>query len=116
MAEVVGNCEAFDSSAIGQTVRHKVHAPNIVDLASNLKWYTLVWWALNFLAAADRQICILVEPVDAFVIHPRKLLPQQIMNTSVAEPAAYMCNVNDALTQITRELIGLGRVTLTVSA
>jgi hypothetical protein len=50
------------------------------------------------------------------VIHPRKLGAQQIMNASVAEPTAYVCNVNNALTQITRELIGLGRITVTVSA
>jgi hypothetical protein len=81
-----------------------------------LKWRALVWRTLNFFAAANRQICILLEPVDTFVIYPRKLLPQQIMNKSVAEPAAYMCNVNDALTQITRELIGLGRITVSVSA
>ncbi len=34
------------------------------------------------------------------------------MDAPVAEPAAYVCDVNDALTQITRELIGLGRVTV----
>jgi hypothetical protein len=38
------------------------------------------------------------------------------MNASLAEPAAYMRDLNDALTQITRELIGLGRITVTVSA
>jgi hypothetical protein len=38
------------------------------------------------------------------------------MDAPVAEPAAYVSNVHDALTQITRELIGLGRVTVTVSA
>jgi hypothetical protein len=31
----------------------------------------------------------------------------QIMNASVAEPAANVGNVNNALTQITHELIGL---------
>jgi hypothetical protein len=80
---------------------------NIIDLACNLKRYTLVWWPFNFLAAAHRQIGILVEPADTFVIHPRKLGAQQIINASVAEPAAYVCNVHNALTQITRELIGL---------
>jgi hypothetical protein len=59
MAEVIGHSEAFDSSAIGQTVRHKVHAPNIVELACNLNRHTLVWWSLNFLAAAHRQAGIL---------------------------------------------------------
>jgi hypothetical protein len=38
------------------------------------------------------------------------------MNAPVTEPAAYVSNVNNALTQITRELIELGRVTVTVSA
>ena len=37
VTEVIGSCEAFDSSAIGQTMRRKVHAPNIVDLACDLK-------------------------------------------------------------------------------
>ena len=45
MAEVVSNSEVFDSSAVRQTIRGKVHAPNIVDLACNLKWHTLVWWS-----------------------------------------------------------------------
>ena len=32
------------------------------------------------------------------------------MDAPVTEPEAYMCNVHNALTQITRELIGLGRI------
>ena len=43
-----------------------------------------------------------------------KFTDSQIMDAPVAEPAAYVCDVNNALTQITRELIG--RVTVTVSA
>ena len=45
VAEVVSNSEVFDSSAVRQTIRDKVYAPNIVDLACNLKWHTLVWWS-----------------------------------------------------------------------
>ena len=49
MTEVISNREAFDSSAIGQTDRDKVHAPNIVDLACNLTRHMLVWLVLTFL-------------------------------------------------------------------
>jgi hypothetical protein len=36
------------------------------------------------------------------------------MDAPVAESAAYVCNVNNALAQFARELIGLGRITVTV--
>jgi hypothetical protein len=38
------------------------------------------------------------------------------MNASLAEPVANVCNVYNALTQITRELIRLGRITVTITA
>ena len=60
VAEVIGNSEAFDSSSIRQIVKHKIHAPNIIDLSCNLEWHTIVCWALNFLTAAHRQVGILV--------------------------------------------------------
>jgi hypothetical protein len=41
---------------------------------------------------------------------------KQIMNKSVAEPVVYVCNVNNALAQFSPELIGLGRIAVTVSA
>jgi hypothetical protein len=71
---------------------------------------------LNFLASAHRQICILGEPVDTFTIYPRKLLELEITDASLAEPAAYMRDLNNTIDQITHELIGLGRVKETDSA
>jgi hypothetical protein len=40
----------------------------------------------------------------------------ELIGKSVAEPAAIVGNVNDALAQIMREPIGLGRNTVTVLA
>ena len=73
VTEVICNGEAFHSSSVRQTVRDKVHASHIVDLACNLKWDSLVLWPLNFLAAAYYQVDTLIEPVDTFVAHPRTL-------------------------------------------
>jgi len=73
VAEVIDHSEAFDSSAVRQTVRSKIHALNIFEFARNLKRHTRVWWTFNFSAgAAHHQVSIVVEPVDTFVIHPRE--------------------------------------------
>jgi hypothetical protein len=71
--KVIGNSQAFDFSAVRQTVCDIIHVLNIIDLACDLKRHTLVWWALNFLTVGHRQVDIIEEPIDTFVIYPRKL-------------------------------------------
>ena len=55
----------------------------------------------SFLAVAvEGQVSILVEPANIFVIHPRKLSAQHIVNAYKDEPSANVGCVNDTLNQI----------------
>ena len=74
MAEVVGHGQAFDAPATGQAVRDEIHAPHLVDRLGQLQRHPLAGWALGLLAPAHRQVGILVEPVDTFVVDPGKLV------------------------------------------
>jgi hypothetical protein len=116
MAEIIGHCQIFQSATIAQAVRHKIHAPDLIDSGCQLQRNTLMHRALGFLAFANSQIGISVKPVDPLVIHARELRSQHVMDAAVTESATLLRHFHHSIAQGLRLSTGMRHVAKTISA
>ena len=78
-AEVIHHRQALDAPAVGQGIHHEVHAPGVVDILAGRQGLTLADGALDLAALAHRQVGLLVQAPNAFVVHLPPLQGQQIV-------------------------------------
>jgi len=71
VAEVVGHRQALQASPVGKAVADEIHAPNLVDRASQLQRHPLVDGPLALLALAHSQVGLSVKTVHPLVVDAR---------------------------------------------
>jgi hypothetical protein len=100
VAEVIGHGQVLQTPPAREAVAHKIHAPDLIDRASQLKRHTLVDRALALLASAHSQVGLSVEAVHALVVHARELRAQHVVDAPVAESSAGLGDFDDLACEI----------------
>lgn len=115
VAEVIGNGQAFEPTTVGQGIADKIHAPDRVGTTGRDQSLTLGRWPPDLPASAYGEVRLAVQTIDLLVVHAGKLLVQQVMQTTIAEPASHLCQFDDACRQRLRGGCRLGPVTVGVA-
>lgn len=87
MAEVIGNGQALDASAIAQRVTDKVQAPCLIDPCGSHQRSAFATVLLALVALADSQALLLVQTKHLLVVGTRKLALQHVVHAAITKPA-----------------------------
>ena len=80
-----------------------------------MQGHTLLRWPFGFAALLHRQVGLPIQPIDALVVHPRKLLAQHVVDASVAKLATHQGRLLNLFTQVSVEPTGPWWVAVAVS-
>lgn len=104
MREIVVYGQAFDAPAVGQAVKHEVHAPHLIDAAGHRERHALTGCSPHLLMLTNRQLRLAVQPINTLVVQARQMRAQQVMDVATAEAPQHLRGLDDVGDELLRGL------------